>query len=356
MTLAEALLDAPFLGMERLLAQEGGEDLKFDSIVYRTLSDGFWARAAFYRRSGDKSFEIFAQIDETFSLLYQALAFGAETALRKDPPGQMPLRGRLGTQHLSPPEWKAVFPSSCETLEAFFSYNIAHQPDPIYQLPMMQDYIRLERAYGDYLHLLEKKPAEAFKKYQHADELERQRDQLIAQGRASIGLAAGAEEREYDGLTEVRGGEVASERFLKALKPGHRQIVVPGTGLAEITRIFRMPGMQLQASVVDAVGEQNVQDIPENPAGRQAFWEEWDLKTGDVILLDLPASETPAWLPAELPRGVAILNLPRMQAAGLQLPQWSSMVESALRRGGILPRVEEVVQAGAEQMVLDLGT
>ena len=174
--------------------------------------------------------------------------------------------------------------------------------------------------------------------------------------------AAGAEEREqsFDGLTTWVDGRAtvpADEKLLRVLKPGHRQIVLPSAGILEITRIFRMPGMQLQASVADAVGERNVVDIRKGSRGPAPFWQEWELKVGDVIILDIPAGQNAAdWLPAELPRGVAVINLPGVQAAGLRLPQWASMVESALRRGGILPRVEEVIQAGAEQMVLDLGT
>lgn len=171
--------------------------------------------------------------------------------------------------------------------------------------------------------------------------------------------AAGVEElmeREYDGLTDIRNGEIADRRLLEVLKPGHRQIVVRSAGTAEISRIFRMPGIQLQAGVVDAVGERNVLDIQKGSQGTAPFWEEWDLRAGDVILLDLPAGEEPGWLPAKLPRGVAVLNLPGVQAAGLKLSELASMVDAALRRGGILPRVEDVLQAGAEQMVLDLGT
>ena len=147
--------------------------------------------------------------------------------------------------------------------------------------------------------------------------------------------AAGLEERvvidgtpipwgglDFDGLTarvDEKTFVPEGRRLLAALKLGERQIVIPRAGLVEMTRIFRGRGIEFQASVEDALGREQIVDLPKTSEETAAFWEKHGLKAGDVIVLDVESGTETQWLPLQIPKGVAVLNLPRTESAGLNL-------------------------------------
>jgi hypothetical protein len=121
-----------------------------------------------------------------------------------------------------------------------------------------------------------------------------------------------------------------------------------------IGRIFRHPSVELQASVVDVVGEQNIFTLPESRSGIQGFWMEWVPRAGDLILLNVRPGTEPLWVPQRLGVVIPVINGPTI--AGMDLQELAELAQMALNQGGLL-RVGEAVQSGLEGFpVLDSST
>ncbi len=94
----------------------------------------------------------------------------------------------------------------------------------------------------------------------------------------------------YDGYTTADGDQAVprSNRVLALLEPGEKRLLVPrATSERIVHRLFRQPHIDLQASLVDALGEGQVIDLPPRAEQIPVFWKEWQLREGDVVLLDV---------------------------------------------------------------------
>lgn len=161
----------------------------------------------------------------------------------------------------------------------------------------------------------------------------------------------------YTALVDGNPPVVPPDRLLPLLDPGRVRLFLPRFQMENAGRVFHRPDVVLQEGAVNAIqgAGGRVEQMPLTAEETAAYWAANPPNAGDAILLEVPPGTEKEWVPAVLPAGVAVINLPRGASSGMNFSDWSAMIGRAVRQGGFLTAEAWVDSVFHELLVLDVG-